>query len=87
MYLERFVRDAGEATKWDHYWNDKFWYPPKGQVGKPWMPDPDSIDEKLNLGRVEILFGLFMAQLILASLAMILSIINRSDDVDQKSLL
>ena len=58
MYLSRFTREATEplVTK---DWSEKSWYPPKGQVGSPWLPSPDSTDEKLNMKSVEILFILF----------------------------
>merc|ERR1711992_319126 len=81
MYLGRFVRDAEEATNWD----DKFWYPPKSQVGTPWMPETDATDEKLNLGKVEVLFYLFMVQTIFAGLGMLGAFFDKSEQADKKS--
>merc|ERR1712086_159868 len=78
MYLSRFVRDATED------WNDKLWYPPKGQVGDTWLPSTTSTDEKLNLDNVNILFILFCIQTALPAFGIIASYCDRSEQTDNQ---
>merc|ERR1711935_868981 len=78
MYLSRFARDVTED------WNDKLWYPPKGQIGDTWLPSTTSTDEKLNLDNVNILFILFCIQTALAAFGIIASFCDRSEQTDNK---
>ena len=83
MYLSRFTREDTEplVTK---DWSEKSWYPPKGQVGSPWLPSPDSNDDKLNMNKVEVLFILFCVQTGFAAFGMIMSFCDRSEQSDNK---
>ena len=65
-------------------WSDKLWYPPKGEVGTPWLPQPDDTDEKLNLANVNILFILFCVQTAFSAFGMLASLCDRSEQSDNK---
>ena len=78
MYLARFARDTNED------WSEKSWYPPKGQVGSPWLPDPDSTDDKMNMNKVEVLFILFCIQTGFAAVGILASFCDKSEQSDNK---
>ena len=59
MSLARIAREVTEPQVMSQVtedWSEKLWYPPKGQIGSPWLPSPNSTDDKLNMENVEILF-------------------------------
>ena len=44
--------------------SDYGFYPPSGHWGTPWLPGPNSEDEKLNLDKVQILYWFFLIKTI-----------------------
>ena len=81
MHLARFAREVTEPLVTED-WSEKSWYPPKGQVGSPWLPSPDSTDDKLNMQSVEVLFILFCVSTGFSSLDFLKELCFGSDSSD-----
>merc|ERR1711907_127871 len=77
MYLSRFAREADDS--------EYSWYPPKGQWGTAWLPEPGASDEKLNLQKVNILFILFAIQTAWAAFGILSSWCNKDESANAKS--
>ena len=79
MYLSRFIREAEDEGE------SYVWYPPKGQIGTPWLNlAEDSTEDNLSLYRINVLFILFAIQTAFAVLGVLSSLCNKDENVNNK---